>query len=207
MVLLALTTACAAHTVRDKVRVGALTVGELALEVDKQERVVYAADVPGYDKAAHDKVGVAVVKMLQAARAYEAAAREWPKGGALPETVDQAAKAINAALDELVLAVPAIDGVRVPIYKAIAAVRAAIATQGAALGGDLHVSQASLPSGGLLEFVALFNIFAQLIQSGKMTFDRLRSIAKQEGASDEQLAELDLRLSDAIAARERDSQE
>ena len=52
------------------------------------------------------------------------------------------------------------------------------------------------------DMLALANVLVPLIENGVTTFARMREFLSQEGATDEQLTELDARLSDAIRIRE-----
>lgn len=194
--------ACAARGPRNKAQVGALTAGELALAIDQNERQAYAAGLPGYDKAAHDRVGVAVTKVLYATRAYERAVAAWPADNATaPAGVEEARKGLNAALTDLEQAIPAIAGVRDPLNRAISALKAALASPSTAVH-VVPIQLAQLPGGGVMAFMAFMQLFASLLSSGRTTYEKVRSLLEKEGATPEELADLDVRLSGAIAARE-----
>ena len=49
--------------------------------------------------------------------------------------------------------------------------------------------------------VSLIEVFLRLIASGATTVERIREIAAEAGATPEELAQMDQRLSDAIARR------
>jgi hypothetical protein len=196
--------ACGAKTYRDQARVGAKGVGELALAIDKQERDLYAANLPGYDKAAHLKVGDGIYKMLVAVQAYERAAKQLPESGASPTaTVDAAKMSALAALDSLVAILPQIAGIRDPLLRAVAAVRAALAPPQARLTQDTPVQQSGAPYGGSALIWAEFITAA--IAGGRITFEAIKGFFKSQGVSDEELDALDARLSDAIAARKAEA--
>jgi len=121
--------ACAARGPRAQIRVAAMSIGETALAIDQVERQVYAAGLTGYTKADHDRIGAIVLRVLYAARAFERAAAAISEGvNTRTEALTVAEVAVLAALDDLTKALPAIDGVRDPLLKAIATVRAAITT-------------------------------------------------------------------------------
>lgn len=52
--------------------------------------------------------------------------------------------------------------------------------------------------------LAFAGIIMRLVQDGAVTVRRLREIAAEAGATPEELADLDRRLSDAIARREKE---
>lgn len=56
---------------------------------------------------------------------------------------------------------------------------------------------------GIVEFMALANVLAELISQGRTTYTKIRGFLQQEGATPEQLAYLDARLTHAIEERER----
>lgn len=198
--LLSASVACAARGARNQARVAALTVGEAALALDQVERDLYAAGIPGYDKLLHDQVGQGVLKVLYAARAFERAARQWQDGLEAPAAVDAARVGVTVALDDIEHLLPAAAAIRDPLLRALAGIRAVLASPQAMLPpGPVRLAQ--LPSGGLLGFLALMQVFAALVSEGRTTFARLVSVAKQEGATDEELDALDLRLTSAIDAR------
>lgn len=201
---LAFTAACGAKTYRDKARVGAKAVGELALAIDKQERDLYAANLPGYDKAAHLKVGDGIYKMIVAVQAYERAAKELPQGSATPVQKVEAAKlSALAALDSLVAIIPEVSNVREPLLRAIAAVRAALMPPTARLTQGYPVSQSSAPFGGDALIWAEFITAA--LSAGRITVEALKGFFKGQGVSDEELDALDVRLSAAAAARKAEA--
>jgi hypothetical protein len=194
------TGACAARGARNRAQVAALSVGELALELSKTEREIYAAGVTGYTKADHDRVGVALTRVLYATRGYERAVAQWPDGP-VPAAVTTALQGLQAALVDFGQALPALAPVRDPLLRAAAALRAALAALTVrATVSDVRLAQ--LPGGGVLAFMALIQLLAQLVHSGKTTYGRVRDILAQEGATPEQLARLDAQLSDEIARRE-----
>lgn len=200
--LVILTVACAARGARNIARVGALTAGELALEVDKQERLAYAGNIPGYDKAAHDKVGAGVLKLLQAERAYERAVAGWPEGvDTVPEIVTTTKAALAGAMTDLQTLLPAIAVVRDPIQRALDALDAFLKKPIASTQLE-GVTLAQLPGGGVMAIFALMELITGMLASGRTSYDRLRVILAKEGATDEELVALDTKLSDAIALRE-----
>jgi hypothetical protein len=197
--------ACGAKTYRDQARVGAKSIGELALAIDKQERDLYAANLPGYDKAAHLKVGDGVYKLLVAVQAYERAAKQLPESGATPTATVEAAKmSALAALDSLVTIIPQLEAVRDPLLRAIAAVRAALMPPQARLTQDLQPLQSSMPIGGG-DALIWAEFITAAIGAGRITFEGIKGFFKSHGVSDEELDALDARLSDAIAARKAEA--
>lgn len=62
---------CAACAARGDARRAALTIGEVALTLDQQERNAFEAKLYGPDK--HAELGVLVLRVLYGARAYERA--------------------------------------------------------------------------------------------------------------------------------------
>ena len=192
--------ACAAKTPRDRGRVSALAVGEAVLTLDQAERQLYEGSV--YDKATHDKLGAVVLRVLYASRAFERAMAGWSEGVPMPQAVGTAEAALRAALADVEKAVPQAAAARDPLLRALAAIRALLTPPQAQLLPDRPVLVAQLPAGGLMGLFALFNLLSSLLASGRTTYDRLRALLKAEGATAEELAELDARLSDAIARRE-----
>lgn len=193
--------ACAAKGVRNQTRVGALTVGEAAIAIDQAERQVAAANVPGYDASAQKQVGAGILKVLHAARAYERAAASWQENGPVPEQISAAKVGISQALDDLVAVTPSIEGVRSPLLKAIEVLRAALAAASAD-AGHLPVVRAQALPPQIMGLFALANLFVGLVSSGRTTFEKLKAALQKEGATEEELAALDVQLSDAIARRE-----
>ena len=53
-----------------------------------------------------------------------------------------------------------------------------------------------------LDLLAIANVLVPLIETGVTSFTRIRGFLRAEGATDEQLAALDGRLTEAIARRE-----
>lgn len=199
--LLLTVTACAAKTVRNQARVGALTVGEAVLALDSAEQSIAAANVPGYDLPAQKAVGAGVLKVLHAARAYERAAKDYPVDGPVPQQLAEAKVGINRALDDLVAVVPAIAGVREPLLRAVNVLRAAL-TSSSADAGTLPVVRAQALPPQVAGLFALANLFVGLLTSGRSTVEKLKATLQKEGATDEELDALDVRLSEAIAQRE-----
>jgi hypothetical protein len=176
--------ACAAKTVRDQARVGALGVGESVLAL-----------------AQVLKVNDGVIKVLYASRAYERAVAAWPDGGTAPEQVDAAKAGLTKALDDLVAIAPQIEAVRQPLLRAIAAVRAALTAQANAHALDGVVMAQTLP-GGLVQLFAFANLILSLVSSGRSSFTKIKDILQKAGATDEELKELDDRLSSEIDRRQ-----
>ncbi len=199
--LLLTVTACAAKGVRNQTRVGALSVGEAVLALDQAEQQLAAASIPGYDVPAQKAVGAGMLKVLHAARAYERAAKDYPASGPVPEQLAAAKVGINHALDDLVAVVPSIAGVREPILRAVNVLRAAL-TSASADAGRLPVVRAQALPPQIMGLFALANLFVGLISSGRSTVEKLKASLQKEGATDEELEAIDLRLSDAIARRE-----
>jgi hypothetical protein len=200
-VLLVTLTACAAKGVRNQTRVGALAVSDAVLALNSAEQSIAAANVPGYDVPAQKAVGAGILKVLHAARAYERAAKDYPANGPAPQQLADAKVGINRALDDLVAAVPAIAGVREPLLRAVNVLRAAL-TSASADAGSLPVIRAQAIPPQIAGLFALANLFVGLIGSGRSTFEKLKATLQKEGATDEELDALDLRLSEAIAGRE-----
>lgn len=184
---------CAARGFRNQARVGALTAGEAALALNAAEHDIYAAQVPGYGQAEHLKVLDNVTKVLYAARGYERAVANTPSGGSIPAEVAQAVKAVNLALDDLVKVIPPLANVQAQLTKAIDIVRAVVGTSSPVSGAQ------GLP---LASIFALLQVVFGLLQSGRTTLERLKALLKAEGATDAELADVDVRLSAAIAANE-----
>lgn len=197
-----LQTACAAKGPRNTTRVAALTAGDLALDLDKTERDIRAANLAGYDKPKQDAVGAGILKVLYATRAFERAARQWHEGDNTPAAVDSAKAAVVTALNDLQNVLPAIDGVRIPLLKALNALKAFL-SQPTAYLADVPPIHAELPlPPAVLSIFALAQLAAQLVASGRTTFGKLKAALQKEGATDEELDALDVKLTDAIAQRE-----
>lgn len=205
-VLLVTLTACAAKGVRNQTRVGALSVGEAVLALDQAEQQLAAAGIPGYDVLAQKAVGAGVLKVLHAARAYERAAKDYPVSGSVPEQLAAAKVSITRALDDLVAAVPDISGVREPLLRAVNVLRAVL-TSSSADAGTLPVVRAQALPPQVAGIFALANLFVGLLSSGRSTVERLKATLQKEGATDEELEAVDLRLSEAIARREAEQAE
>ena len=119
--------ACAAKTPVARLQVSALAVGEAVLAIDQAERDVYRANLAGYDKADHDRIGAIVLKLLYAARGFERAVATLPASATSPsQEVLAAQAAVLAGLDDLTEALPAAERVRAPMLAAAAGVRAAL---------------------------------------------------------------------------------
>jgi hypothetical protein len=190
---------CAAKTARDKTRVASLGIGEVALGLDRIERDLYGGNV--YDKATHDKLGQGVLKVLYAARGYERAAAGWAPGGPAPDVVDQARKGVLDALADFEKLIPQLAPARDPLIRALNAIRAAVASPQADLKLPTVVQAQAAP---LFDFLAIIQVLGSLLASGRTTYERIRELLKKEGATDLELGEMDLRLTAAIDARERD---
>ena len=122
---------CATRDSPPEVRLkqGALSFGQLAIAIDDAERAVWDAQLDGYTAEDHDRVGLAVINVLLAARAFERAAATVPSGiDTLPEIAVAAETAVQAALDDLIAALPLLEDARAPILAAIAGFRLAITT-------------------------------------------------------------------------------
>jgi hypothetical protein len=194
--------ACAAKGVRNQTRVGALTVGEAALAINQTEQRLAAASVPGYDVAAQKAVSAGVLQVLLAARAYERAAKAYPESGSPSDQVAQAKVGIIHALDDLAAAVPAVTAVREPLLRAIDALRVLLTPSADA--GSLPVVRAQALPPQVTALFALANLFVGLLSSGRSSVAKLKELLQREGATDEELDALDVRLSDAIAERQAD---
>lgn len=178
--------AAACASARGAARSGAVTFSHLAHDVKVTEDQVYAAKIPGYDQAAHRKVQGGIRKVLVAASAYDSAVHDWPANATATAAVIASQKALNEALTELAQAIPAVAAVRDPLNRAIAALKAALATQSVLVQGP-GVKSAQLPGGGVLSYLALLQILIGLFQAGKMTFSDLAGFLKAKGATDEEL--------------------
>lgn len=194
--------ACAARGPRNKVRVSALTVASLAVDLYRAEQTVYAGNVPGYGKPQHEAVARGVLKVQYAANAYVKAALDYPAdGSSVPATVAGALKAVNQALDELALGLPAIEGVRLPVKAAIEALRAAL--------NSVPVTARDLPSpmhselpASVMTVFALMQLAMKMYAEGKLTVERLRAFLKKEGATDAELIAAGTLLDQTISALE-----
>ena len=200
IVIAAGSAACAARGPRNQARVGALAVGDLVIAVSQAERSMYQTKV--YDPPAHEKLDAAIAKALFAARGYERAVKAWPTDTPAPEAVDKAKAGLLAALSDVEQVIPAVAAARDPLMRALAAVRAALASPGAELLHGVTPQHAQLPPGELMAFLALMNLFGSLLQSGRTTVARLKDVLRKEGASDAELDALDDRLTAEIERRE-----
>jgi hypothetical protein len=176
--------ACA--SARNTARAGAVTFSHLAHDVKVTEDQVYAAKIPGYDRAAHMKVQQGIRKVLVVASAYDSAVHDWPADAKATDAVIASQKALNAALDELTQVLPGAAAVREPLNRAIAALRAALGAQlvEARLG---PVQTAGLVGGDAVGFLMLLQLGIGLFTAGKMTFSDLSGFLKAKGATDEEL--------------------
>ena len=95
-------------TVRDTIRVTAVSVATAVLDVDNAERDLYAAGA--YDAAMHKKLGAVILHALEAAKVYVVAAQSWPEHFAMPSTVPQAMADALKALDAVKDALTGIKG-------------------------------------------------------------------------------------------------
>jgi hypothetical protein len=195
--------ACAAKTPRDQARVGALTVGEAVKALDQVERDIAVAGVPGYDVAAQRKVNVGLLQVAYAARAYERAVRQWQTGTDAPTQLDAARVGLTQALDDFVQVVPQAEAIRVPLLRAIAGIRAALAVPLARADLPTPV-QAQLPvlPPSVVQLFALAQLALRLLQTGRTSLERLKASLAKEGATDEELDALDADLTAIITRRE-----
>jgi hypothetical protein len=197
--------ACAAKGPRNTTRVAALTAGDLALDVDKAERDIYAAGIKEYGKPQHDAVGDQVLKVLYATRAFERASRQWHDGETTPKAVDDAKAALVAAIADLERVIPATEAVRTPLLKALNALKAYLSSPSAFLDAAPPLQTAELPlPAGALAILAWAQLAGTLIASGRSSLEKLKSALQREGATDEELDALDVKLTAAIAQREAD---
>lgn len=206
--------ACAARTPLHRAQVAALTFGDIALEINQTEWNVYRSNVPGYDSAAHDKVGLAILKVIRLARGYERAVSLWPENSAVPQAVVDAKHALNVGLDDLVKALPALDAVRSPLNRVINTLVAAISDPKLSrqvidadhwiiatinthkTRGQSQPWQAEVPP-----IFAVFSMLVQLVAQGRIAVGRVREFLEKEGATPEELASLDAKLTLAEAER------
>lgn len=192
--------ACAAKTPLAKAQVGALTVGQIVLDIRDAERQVYAGKLPQYGATEHRAVLEQIVNLEYAARGYERAVAAWPPGQSIPQAVITAKAGLNAALADLQKALPAVQAVRDPMNRAIAALVAWLADpKQARLTARPSVSFSELPLAALL---AAMQLVANLLNSGRTAWSRLREFLQKEGATPEELAAIDAKLTTAIAEDE-----
>jgi len=79
LLVLALVSASCAGTIRDRMRTSALMVGEAALDIDKMEQQIARANPPIYKSPEQAKqANTVLLRMLEAARAYERGVKAWP---------------------------------------------------------------------------------------------------------------------------------
>lgn len=192
---------CAAKTARDRARVGALTVGEAVLALDAAEQQLAAAGVPGYAGDTQRAVNAAVLKVLYAARAYERAVRSYPEAGPVPQQITDAQLGLFRALDDVVQVLPQAESIRAPLYRAVQVIRVALTGSLAARlqDGPLQ-AQAPLPP-QVVGLFALVQLAINLITTGRSTATKIKAALQREGATDEELDQIDAHLSAAIARR------
>lgn len=122
LVVLAFTlTGCAAKTINDKARVGALVTGKSVLTISSIEQTLYESN--SFDKATHDKLGKAIIASIDAALVYDRLAMTLPENSntPLPSNVVDARRALNVALEGILNVVP--PNVRPQFIAAIDVVR------------------------------------------------------------------------------------
>lgn len=185
LALASLVTACAAKGPLAKAQVGALTVGEAALQVADIEHSLYAAKL--YDQAAHDAMLEREIALVRAARGYERAVAAWPANTPAPAAVLAAQSGLEAALADFSKVVPAAASVHAPLEAALAGLRAYLATRSSEQNLPRPMQSQEIPAGGV---IALIGVAESLIEA----YRRLRGQLVKADVSPEQLAALDARL-------------
>lgn len=107
VVLLLSLASCAA---RGDARRAALTVGEVALTIDQQERNAFAAKL--YDAERHEALGGHVLRILYGARAYERAVAAGQDSSAIRSDLLAALADLERAAKDVTIIVDAVHGVR-----------------------------------------------------------------------------------------------
>lgn len=200
LAVVAVVSACAAKGYRNQARVGAKTIGETVLALDDAEWQANASKA--YSADVHAKLGDAITKLLYAGRAYERGVRAIPVNGtAIPQALTDAEKQLDAALADIGQLVPQAGSARAPLTTALEAVKAAYAVIKAK---QLPPVQGAEIPAGVLQLFALANLMANLVASGRTTFEKLKGDLQSSGATDEELDALDASYTSAIARREAD---
>lgn len=200
--LLAASVGCAARGTRNQVRVTALTVAEATAAVDRAEVQIALANIPQYDQAMQDGVNTAIGNLALASRAFIRAAAQWPAASATPpEAVLQARAGLLAAIADLERVLPPIERVRGPIVIALSGLQAAIEAAMVPQNSHLREQAVDLAALDLMGLMALLQLFVKLYQDNRVTLARLREIAHQEGATDEELAAADAQMTEIIDRR------
>lgn len=186
---LAPSAACAAKGARNQARVGALTMTEALVAIDRAEITVSEAGIPQYTTDARDRVGLAIGKVARFVAAYTVAVEDWDQDGTtVPQAVLDADKGLRGAVDELEKALPVIAAIRDPLSRALNALKALIPSppQSVIEGSEPDVVIAQLPPGVML-FMTLMNLLSKMLGDGRLTIDRIKALLKKEGATDEEL--------------------
>jgi len=190
--------ACAAKAPRDQARVGALTVGQAVVALEQVERDIRESGVAGYDADAQRKVRTGLRQVAYAARGYERAVRQWQDGVDAPGAVDAARTGLVAALDDFAKVAPQVEAVRIPLLRALAAIRAAL-TLPVARSTMPPLDQAQTP--GLppqVQLFALAQLILKLVASGRSSVEAIKGSLSKAGATDEELDAIDGKLTEII---------
>lgn len=184
MVALLTLTACAARGPLAKAQVAAVSIGQSAHEIRMVESGLYQQG--RFDQATHlQLLERGVLPILEAATAYERAVRACTEAPCT--NIDQASKALTAALDQLDQITPKVDAVRTPLAAATAALRVLLAKQVAIMRAPVNQATEPMPSGGLIALLAAAEMIAG-------AYRRIREKLQQDGATPEQLAAIDAML-------------
>lgn len=190
---------CAAKTPLGKAQVAALSAGKAALAVDQAEYDAYGAGF--YDAATHKAVAAPIRSMLYAVRGYERAISAWSGDPyAQPESVAKARSAVVASIDDLEAALKSVKGT--------AQVRAALRALRVALGLPIAPESVPIPNQAAVPFMAVVLLLWRIWKDkeadgtvGHFVAEMLEML-KRNGATLEELAEVDAELTSAIARRE-----
>ena len=124
--------ACAATTVRDRVRVSGLALSETVIALSQKESTLHQKGI--IDQALHDRLDPIIDKVLFAARSYVRGVAEWKKDATGSEAVTQATAALQTVLRDISEIISTSSTMnpeaRTALLSAILAIRAAITGAG-----------------------------------------------------------------------------
>lgn len=194
---------CAAKTPLAKHQVAALSAGKAALGIDQAEYDTYGAGA--YSAAEHARLGTPIRSLLYTVRGYERAVAAWTGDPyAPPEAVAKARAAVAASIDDLEAALKPVKGAD-RIHAAIRTFKVALGFPLTPADGLPAPTQAGLPILALL--LLIMKTYQERDKDGTTGhfFAEMIAALKKAGASQEELAALDMELTAAIDRREHEA--